>query len=154
MEKLLIIGLILYIEVILVTFRGNRVEELRKKKGWTQQELADRINKPRSTVSNYEKGRRPPAETLSLLASVLGTSTDYLLGTTDNPDPINEIKKDMESSNPDLLDIVTRTKPHIDGVPIDEETARILYYQLKAFKEKLLEDRQKKNQIKSVACGS
>jgi transcriptional regulator with XRE-family HTH domain len=154
MEKLLITGLILYIEVIAM-FRGDRVEELRKKKGWTQQELADRIGKPRSTVSNYIKGRRPPAETLSLLASVLGTSTDYLLGITDDPDPISEIKKDMESSHPDLLDIIKRTKPHIGGVPIDEETAEILYYQMKALKEKLLRDVQKKNQIKRAsACGN
>lgn len=35
---------------------GKRVRDLRKQKGWTQQELADAIDRTRDAVSNIERG--------------------------------------------------------------------------------------------------
>lgn len=58
-----------------------RLREVREKKDLTQQELAEKINKDRCTVSNYETGdSKPTIYVLSDLATVLGVSTDYLLG--------------------------------------------------------------------------
>ncbi|PGK02565.1 XRE family transcriptional regulator [Bacillus anthracis] len=58
-----------------------RLREIRKKKDLTQQELAEKINKDRCTISNYEIGdSRPTIYVLSDLATALGVSTDYLLG--------------------------------------------------------------------------
>ena len=60
---------------------GNRLKTLRLKKGLTQKELAIQIRVTKSTVSAYEKGeRKPPYETLVLLARIFNVSTDYLLG--------------------------------------------------------------------------
>ena len=57
------------------------LKEVREKKDLTQQELAEKINKDRSTVSNYETGdSKPTIYVLSDLATALGVSTDYLLG--------------------------------------------------------------------------
>lgn len=58
-----------------------RLREIRKKKDLTQQELAEKINKDRCTISNYEIGdSRPTIYVLSDLATALDVSTDYLLG--------------------------------------------------------------------------
>ena len=63
----------------------ERLKQLRQKKGLTQQEIADLLHVNRVTYTNWEKGKREPSfENLVKLASVLGTSTDYLLGTSDN----------------------------------------------------------------------
>jgi transcriptional regulator with XRE-family HTH domain len=65
---------------------GDRVKELRINKNWTQEDLAKRINKPRSTVTNYENGRIPRDKlVMSNLADVLETTVDYLMGRTDRP---------------------------------------------------------------------
>lgn len=58
-----------------------RLKEIRKQKDLTQQELAEKINKDRCTISNYEIGdSRPTIYVLCDLATALGVSTDYLLG--------------------------------------------------------------------------
>lgn len=63
----------------------ERLKQLRQKKGLTQQEIADLVHVNRVTYTNWEKGKREPSfENLVKLASILGTSTDYLLGTSDN----------------------------------------------------------------------
>ena len=61
-----------------------RLEELRKKMGLSQEDLAKRINMTQQRISAYEKGKREPdLETLQLLAKYFGVSTDYLLGKTE-----------------------------------------------------------------------
>jgi transcriptional regulator with XRE-family HTH domain len=37
---------------------GNRIEIYRKRKGWTQQNLADRMEMPRTAISQIEQGKR------------------------------------------------------------------------------------------------
>lgn len=39
----------------------NRLEELRSQKGWTQQELADRVEVSRQTIISLENGRYNPS---------------------------------------------------------------------------------------------
>ena len=39
----------------------NRLEELRIKNGWTQQELADRVEVSRQTIISLENGRYNPS---------------------------------------------------------------------------------------------
>lgn len=40
---------------------NNRLEELRNRKGWTQQELADRVAVSRQTIISLENGRYNPS---------------------------------------------------------------------------------------------
>ena len=62
-------------------FVGSRVKELRKKKGLTQQKLADMINVTKVSICCYEKGTRfPNLETFYDLVEKLDTTPDYLLG--------------------------------------------------------------------------
>lgn len=62
----------------------KRLKELRQKKGLTQQNIADLVHVNRVTYTNWEKGNREPNfETLLKLASILNTTTSYLLGESD-----------------------------------------------------------------------
>jgi len=60
---------------------GARIKELRIAKSLSQQTLADKLGIMQHTVSKYENNnKRPSLEILILLADILETSTDYLLG--------------------------------------------------------------------------
>ena len=44
----------------------NRVKELRIERGWTQQELADRVGVSRQSINSIERQRYEPSLTLAL----------------------------------------------------------------------------------------
>jgi repressor LexA len=59
----------------------NRIREVRKRRGWTQSDLAERCSVSPQVVSNWERGySTPDAEDVSRAASALDVSVDYLLG--------------------------------------------------------------------------
>lgn len=63
---------------------GKRLSALRKQKGLSQYELADRLGYSRGQIANYEQGKREPDyETLRKIADFFDVTTDYLLGRTD-----------------------------------------------------------------------
>ena len=59
---------------------GRRLKELRKQKGWTQKELAQKLGVRFSQLNKYESGlHTPPVDKLVLLSEVFDTTIDYLL---------------------------------------------------------------------------
>ena len=65
-----------------------RIKDLREDADLTQQELADYLHIKQNTYSQYENGHRQiPLEILIALAKYYQTSTDYILGLTDNKTP-------------------------------------------------------------------
>ena len=59
---------------------AQRIAELRKDKGVTQDEIAKFLEVKRATVANYETGQRSPDyETIIKLADYYGVSCDYIL---------------------------------------------------------------------------
>ena len=65
---------------------NENMKALRKNKGLTQEELANRLNVVRQTVSKWEKGLSvPDAEMLQKIADVLESDVSQLLGA-----PINQ----------------------------------------------------------------
>ncbi|VIQ83156.1 Cro/CI family transcriptional regulator [Streptococcus pneumoniae] len=59
----------------------EKLKMLRKKKGLTQQEVAELVHVERGVYTNWELGNRNPNyENLSMLACVFDVSIDYLLG--------------------------------------------------------------------------
>ncbi len=59
---------------------GYRIQELRKKKGLSQTELANAVGVSYAQISRYEnKGSQPPAEILNNLSNILDTSVDYII---------------------------------------------------------------------------
>ena len=62
---------------------NENIKNLRKNKGYTQEELANKLNVVRQTISKWEKGYSvPDAELLKKLAEVLETDVSQLLGST------------------------------------------------------------------------
>ena len=60
---------------------GLRLKELRKKAGYTQDELANILGTTRSTLASYEQGvREPKFEMQEAIADLFNVSTDYLFG--------------------------------------------------------------------------
>lgn len=60
---------------------GAKLAELRKAAGYTQQELAEALGTSQRMIAYYESPQAmPPAALLPQIASVLGVSTDELLG--------------------------------------------------------------------------
>ena len=63
------------------TVLSKRIVELLKEKNMSQKELSEKADITESALSHYIKGDRTPrSDTLSSIAIVLNTSTDYLLG--------------------------------------------------------------------------
>ena len=60
---------------------GRRIYELRRAMGWSQVELARRLNISKQTVSNWENENiMPSVEMLIRMSRLFQVSTDYLLG--------------------------------------------------------------------------
>lgn len=59
---------------------GEKIFDLRKKRGLSQEQLGEKINVTRQTISNWELGETSPnPEQLKLLSKVLNVSIDELL---------------------------------------------------------------------------
>lgn len=57
----------------------NKIKELRKAKGISQQVLSEKVNVSRQTINAIENNKYDPTLTLAFnLASILGTSVDDL----------------------------------------------------------------------------
>lgn len=57
---------------------GKKIKILRKVRGLTQEQLAEKLEVGRATVSNYEIGRREPRlNELERIAKALGVGLDY-----------------------------------------------------------------------------
>ena len=59
---------------------AEKIMELRKKNGWSQEELAEQVHVSRQSVSKWESGASiPDLSKILLLSEAFGVSTDYLL---------------------------------------------------------------------------
>lgn len=66
----------------------RRIRDLREDRDLLQKELAEYLHCTQVCYSNYEMGKRDiPTQVLVLLAEFYHTSTDYLLGLTDEVTP-------------------------------------------------------------------
>ena len=74
----------------------NRIKELRKKRRITQIRLSIAAEVSQETISAYENGKaEPKMDKLIRIADFLNTTTDYLLGRTDNDAPLNEVTNNI-----------------------------------------------------------
>lgn len=63
----------------------EKIKMLRKERGYTQSQVADKIGQERSTVACYENGSRKPAvDILEKLAHLYGVTLDYFSNKSDS----------------------------------------------------------------------
>lgn len=93
---------------------GEKVKELRRKKGWTQAQIANEIGVTKSVISFYEnKDRSPSPEVLIKFAELFQVSTDYLLGVEkmqDNTIDVTGLSKDEIESLQNIVDALRKKK--------------------------------------------
>lgn len=72
---------------------NNKLYELRKQKGFSQEELANRLNVSRQTVSKWEVGdSTPDMEKLVAMSDLFGISLDELvLDKSPEPAPVEQV---------------------------------------------------------------
>lgn len=81
---------------------GEKLRHLRKERGLTQQELAEKVMVAPSTIGMYEQGRREPdTTTLSKLSQVLHVSVDYLLS------------EEQEDADKDIEDVIAEIRQRL-----------------------------------------
>lgn len=67
---------------------GERIKTSRISRGWTQEELAGKIDTTKHVISNWERNKgNPDPEQISALANAFEVSADYLLGLSNFPEP-------------------------------------------------------------------
>lgn len=67
---------------------GERLWDLRKDAGLTQDELADILKINKHSISAYEREKSEPPDAIKIaIAQFFHVSIDYLLGLTDSPTP-------------------------------------------------------------------
>ncbi len=76
---------------------GVKLQELRKLKGISQQELADKLNVSRQSVSKWELNDSvPDVSKIVLISEIYSISLDHLLKGKDEPTPNTERKNDAK----------------------------------------------------------
>ena len=85
---------------------GENIKTYRQKKGYTQEEVANRLHVTRQTISKWKKNYSvPDAEVLVKLADVLEVQTSQLLG----------VKADSDAQKTECLCRATSTYCRADG---------------------------------------
>lgn len=84
--------------------KGERIRRLRIVKGFSQIELAEKLNTTKQTISKYEKGivTNIPSDRIEAMARILETTPEYILGwdqekTEKNNDIIAEVVVKMRT---------------------------------------------------------
>ena len=77
---------------------SEKIMELRKKKGWSQEELAEKLDISRQSVSKWESSASiPDIDRILALSRLFGVSTDYLLKDEIQQEPVQTVEALEES---------------------------------------------------------
>lgn len=125
---------------------GDRIRQLREKKGLTQKQLAKMTEITEASLSRYENNlREPRAEILSRIAKVLSVTTDFLLNQS------NLEKSWWEKDDPPAdieLEEFIRNNSNIKlmGNPLDDKSKDDVIMFLRAAHELIKEKRKASNE--------
>ena len=109
---------------------GKRLHDLRRQRGWSQIELAAKVETSGPIIGRYERGDMTPSIDMARkIADVLGATLDYLTGGGGTPEALQD--KTMMRRIADLAVIPTHDREKIlylvDGL-IRDAKARQAYH--------------------------
>lgn len=115
------------------------LRKLRESKGLSQKHVAEQLGIASQRYNQYETGKREPDNaTLTAIANYLETTTDYLIGLTDNPaKPIRN--DDQNKKSPDKSELngaFFRLKKGLEPYDLDKDDVDFLLKVYKAHIEK------------------
>lgn len=94
---------------------SEKIKSLRLARGLTQQQLADKLNINRTTISNYENGNREPRlNELTAIADALGVSIDFF----------GAVAKD------EVFELLQRAREVFENPTVEKEKKDELYKEL------------------------
>ena len=74
---------------------ADKIIKQRKKNGWSQEELADKMNVSRQAVSKWESAQTiPDLDKIMQLGELFGVTTDYLLKDSIEDEEIAEVTEE------------------------------------------------------------
>lgn len=75
---------------------ADKIINLRKKAGWSQEELAEKMDVSRQSISKWESARSiPDLNKILMLSNIFGVTTDYLV--KDDLEETNEVVEDTDT---------------------------------------------------------
>ena len=90
---------------------GERIKNIRKRLGMSQDQLSELASLNRVTIAKYESGRiEPGANALARIADALGVSTDVLLGREEESE-IKSVRKPITSESRIISEGVDKMPP-------------------------------------------
>lgn len=100
----------------------ERLKEKRLEAGLTQAELAEKVSVTTRTIQNYEMGSRKPGnmKVIGDLATVLGTTADYLL-TSPDIYSVEAYQKDGAKAARDIDELVSEVTGLFAGGQLSED---------------------------------
>lgn len=104
---------------------ADKIIQLRKKKGWSQEDLADQLDVSRQSVSKWEsRASMPELDKILAMSEIFGVSTDYLLrDDIDEPGPAPERRYSSEPENGEREEYKREEPPEPEAKPVSLETA-------------------------------
>jgi transcriptional regulator with XRE-family HTH domain len=103
-----------------LSIQARRIRERRIALGLSQEQLADAIQTVQATVSRYERGENDPtAEVIATLARVLHTSSDWLLGLSENVSISISSESDLTDTEKEILEVIRTSTPNKQKVIIN-----------------------------------
>lgn len=91
---------------------SERLKYLRENAGWTQKQLAKKLNLTQSTIAYYENDRKKPTlENAKVIAELFNISLDYLFGISDKNLLVLQEEKKFYSASDNLIEDINSLSP-------------------------------------------
>lgn len=107
---------------------GERLMQIRKSKGWSQEELAEKLGTKGPAVGRYERGTaKPTIEVAGKIARILGVSLDYLVGNSDQQLDSPTLQRILDVQN--LPNDIKEKVYYLIDVSVKDYKTRVAYAQ-------------------------
>ncbi|QNG60360.1 helix-turn-helix transcriptional regulator [Bacillus sp. PAMC26568] len=111
---------------------GEKIKKLRKERGYSQTDLAERLEISDSYLSKIERGQRISFKMLDRFAEFFGKDRSYFFTNEDEISDFTEVEKDLlfeRNLSPEYL-----VNTHLEGVKISQEEAEYMITLIKTLR--------------------
>lgn len=115
----------------------NNIKKIRKERSIKQSELAKILGVDQGTLSRFENGdRRIDSDTLLKLSKYLDLSIDYILGNTDIPMTLDQVRFDNEVDDLTDDEVFDQYELYLHGEKLTKDEAKKMLELIRALNKK------------------